>query len=120
MTRSELTRDEARQAFADAGLTYNVINKETLQRLRALINQHMADSGCFRGTFRCWQRGLIRITQWGIYAEIKCRSDYWDSREAVSFNTDGFIGFAGWADNQNTQPVLSGFMAWVKELTAKS
>lgn len=116
----EMTRDEARKAFSDAGLTYAVISRESIQRLRKLINQRMKDSGCFKGSYRCWQRGMIRLTQWGVYAEIKCRSENWESREAVSFNTDGFIGFAGWADNKNIQPVILGFMDWLKEIAPKA
>lgn len=36
-------------------------------------------------------------------------------REAISFNGDGFIGIAGWADDNNVQPFLRAFMRWLKE-----
>jgi hypothetical protein len=41
---------------------------------------------------------------------------HYDDREAVTFNRDGFIGFAGWADNESVQPVLAGFAEWIKEV----
>ena len=39
-------------------------------------------------------------------------SHYFTQREAISFNTDGFIGFAGWADQGNTNPLLRAFLKW--------
>lgn len=33
--------------------------------------------------------------------------------EGVSFNRDGFIGFAGWASDENVQPVLRAFKRWL-------
>ena len=39
-------------------------------------------------------------------------SHYFTQREAISFNTAGFIGFAGWADQGNTNPLLRAFLKW--------
>lgn len=111
-----MTRDQARAMFADARLDYSVLTTPNVRRLRTLINQRMAQSGCMKGTLRCRQRGVIRQERGGLFAEIKCKAFYFEDREAVSFNTDGFIGFAGWADEKNIQPVLAGFADWVKEL----
>ena len=112
----ENLRNAARAAFSAAGLTYDVLTPESMRRLRSLINERMKASGLILGTFRCRQRGVIKDLSSGRYAELRCRADYFDSREAVSFNTDGFIGFAGWADDRNVQPILDGFKAWVGEL----
>lgn len=38
---------------------------------------------------------------------------YFKMRECISFNRDGFIGFCGWADDENTAPVLEGFNEWL-------
>ena len=52
----------------------------------------------------------------GLYeAFLRVDGRYWQGREAVSFNGDGFIGIAGWADDNNVQPFLRGFMRWLKE-----
>lgn len=107
-----MTRDQARDLFTTAKLDYSVITPENLQRLRALINRQMEEGGGIKGTYRCRQRATIRKG----FAEIRCKSFYFDNREAISFNPDGFIGFAGWADDSNVQPVLAGFANWVKEL----
>ncbi|MCB2253440.1 hypothetical protein KTQ74_16155 [Pseudomonas chlororaphis] len=106
-----MSSNDARALFAGANLNYSVITQKNMQRLRALINQKMKESDLIKGTFRCHQRPIVREG----YAEIRCRSHYFDNREAVTFNGDGFIGFAGWADKENIQPVLAGFTDWVKE-----
>lgn len=112
-----MSRNEARQKFKDAGLTYAVITPETLRSLRSAINRHMKDSGLIRGTFRCRERGVIQTSKRGrFFAGINCRAFYFDNREAVSFNDDGFIGFAGWADDENIKPILDGFCEWVEAM----
>lgn len=107
-----MTRDEARSLFESAKLDYSVITPKSIQRLRTLINLRMKESGCMRGVLRCRQRAVVREG----YAEIKCKASYFDDREAVTFNRDRFIGFAGWADDKNIQPVLAGFTDWVREV----
>jgi len=115
---AKLSRDKTRSAFKDAGLTYKAITPESIKRLRTLINQSMKDSGLIKGSFRCHRRGVITRSKTGrFFAGITCQSFYFEQREAVSFNDDGFIGFAGWADDENIQPILSGFTEWVKELS---
>ena len=112
-----LTRDQARAAFNQSGLTYIVLTQQSVQRLRSLINQQMARAGLMMDSFRCHQRGIVRERTGGQrWAEIRCKSFYFERREAVSFNPDGFIGFAGWAADDNVQPILAGFMAWVDEM----
>ena len=44
---------------------------------------------------------------------MECCTDQWECREAVSFNHDGFVGFAGWADNRNIRPILDGVEEWL-------
>lgn len=111
-------RDLARKAFAESGLDYSDVTPQSIQSLRACINTAMVKSGCILGSFRCHQRGTVKSTALGKYAEIKCKSHYFDGREAVSFNTDGFIGFAGWADDKNVTPILDGFHEWVRATQA--
>jgi len=112
-----MTRDEAREQFKAAGLTYDVVNEASLQRLRDLIDERMIASGLIKGSYRCVRK--VKLQGGGkkpFFAGIECCAFYFDKREAVSFNRDGFIGFAGWSDDTNIQPILEGFAAWVKEL----
>lgn len=41
-----------------------------------------------------------------------------ERRECISFNADGWIGFAGWADQGNTNPILRAFIEWCDALAA--
>ena len=43
-------------------------------------------------------------------------SHYFERREAISFNGDGFIGFAGWADVGNKNPRKRAFWQGCDEL----
>ncbi|MCW3783566.1 hypothetical protein [Defluviimonas salinarum] len=110
-----MTRDDARAYWAASGLTYADLTGHSLKGLRKIIDAALRSSGLIEG-YRA--AGAPRITRigTGIAAEIYCRAYYFDRREAVTFNRDGFIGFAGWADEKNVQPILSAFRAWVDEL----
>lgn len=111
-----MTRDEARQAFADAGLDYSVLTKASIKRLRNMINTELRNSKLIRGTFRARQYVSLRQTPIGLTGYISCKAYYFDSRQAVTFEPGGFIGFAGWADETNVQPILKAFVAWVDEV----
>ncbi|PLP86826.1 hypothetical protein CYD26_22640 [Pseudomonas sp. FFUP_PS_473] len=112
MSTEAISRDQARDLFAKSGLTYSVLSPESMRSLRAKINERMVDSGVMNGALRCRQRATLRDG----YAEMRCKASYFDDREAITFNPDGFIGFAGWASDGNVQPILQGFAAWVKEM----
>ncbi|WP_406871590.1 hypothetical protein WHT83_14820 [Aminobacter sp. P9b] len=117
---AKLTRDQARKAWADACLGYSDLTDDRLRGLRALIDQEVKASGLIKGTFRATRAPrIVRNERW-MQVEIFCRAFYFDKREAVTFNSDGFIGFAGWADEVNVQPILRAFIAWVAALAAPS
>ena len=42
------------------------------------------------------------------------KTNRWDNRECVSFNDDGFIGIAGWADDNNVKPIISALIEWAE------
>lgn len=44
------------------------------------------------------------------------RGKYFEKREAVSFNRDGFIGVAGWAGSKNAAPILEGLHDWLNAM----
>ncbi len=115
-----MTRDEARSAFKQSGLTYEDLTIKSLQELRSEINIKMKEGAYMSGSFSCKQRPVIRSDHpHGFMANIRCRSHYFDNREAVSFNPDGFIGFAGWADDTHIRPILDGFVSWIGKLKTK-
>ena len=53
-------------------------------------------------------------------AYLYMKGAYFSERECISFNLDGFIGFAGWASNGNVQPILRAFIRWCDILVGES
>lgn len=66
--------------------------------------------------------GKISIRKKGdliVMADIKTNQKVkgeagWIGRQAITFESDGFIGFCGWADSHNQKPFIDGFMEWLK------
>lgn len=117
-----LQRYEARGAWEDSKLDYSVLTPGTLNSLITCINEDMIASGLVRKTFR--MRRLLNLRRDSArdvcQAQLRCKGFYFDDREAVTFGSDGFIGFAGWADEQNVQPILTGFIRWVGNISPKT
>lgn len=115
-----MTRDEAREAFRKSGLNFTILTKSNIARLRKLVDTEMRKSQLINDTFRAPRAATLRTDKEGrVTAEIKCNSRYFKNRQAISFDADGFIGFAGWADDENVKPVIAGFLKWTQEMTPK-
>lgn len=115
MTKST---DAARLLFKINGLTYRDIDKKAIARLEYEIADAMLKN---LGTITSMSLDDEKKIVWanaGIKEAYLTVSGTWfQVREAISFNEDGFIGFAGWADNNNFKPLLVAFKKWVKWLT---
>lgn len=107
----KLKRDMVRKAIASAGITVKNVTVEQLSELHSHLNVAMRKSDCYDGTMRMNVDSDIKSLWF-----MTCRTNEWDSREAISFNRDGFIGFAGWADDDNVQPILNGVTSWLLEM----
>lgn len=117
-----LTRDEAREAFSRE-LTYADVKPNDIRALEGFLcieyaqhernGEHMEMQPAYR---KATQPRINIAESGGIEsAFLRVTGFYFSGREAISFNADGFIGFAGWADDTNVQPFLRGFMRWLKE-----
>lgn len=118
--RTSLTRDDARRHWAASGLTYDVLTDVGLERLRLMIDTEMQSGEYLRGTFRA--RKKAKWLKSGC-ADIRCEAWYFKgpaARQCVTFEPGGFIGFAGWSDDTNIQPILRAFMAWVDQQASQS
>lgn len=114
--RTNWTRDDARAAWARSGLTYAALSPAAMERLRELLNAEMQSGEYLRGTFRANHKP--KVIRDGGY-DIRCTAWYFKGRQArqcITFEPGGFIGFAGWSDNTNIQPIIRAFMAWVSEI----
>ncbi|PTX52383.1 hypothetical protein IQ03_01364 [Gemmobacter caeni] len=111
-----LSRELAREAWTGTGLTIGDLTAADLSDLRARLDRGLRASGLIRGSFRMQGRVLTRSQEGRLRsAELRCRSDYFTDRQAVTFEEGGFVGFAGWADEVNVQPVLTAFIGWARE-----
>ena len=115
-----MNNNDARQYFQDKGLTYKVLSEYNIDLLKLLIQEEIMkarkeDMGCILVRVNEKTRGKKQggLVEW---LELTVKGTYFDSREAVTFNRDGFIGFAGWAPNTNVKPFIDAFVRWCDEV----
>lgn len=122
----DLTRDAARAYFKTNYMEYTKddsvfiaypIHKEDVMYLYQLCKRELSKIADYRPdiimsmsrcpVIKCNRNGAIKE------AYLYCDSDYFNKREAISFNRDGWIGFAGWASDTNVKPFLQAFYEWI-------
>lgn len=115
-----MSRDEARSHFSQSGLTYEDLTRDHIDSLKAILQKHLEERNERLPDSRMY---INKRNKKSIFAKgkltgcgITMRCHYFRSREAITFATSGFIGFAGWADDTNVAPLLSGFREWVDSL----
>lgn len=118
MDCKHMDRDQARSYWQASGLTYDAVTTRNIKLLRSMIDVSMRKSHLIDDTLRAG-KCKVNNTKSGKWADIRCNSRYFKDRQAVTFESDGFIGFAGWADDTNVQPILSAFIEWVDEISQK-
>ncbi len=92
-------RDQARDLFDHHGITSSNVSDKFLQVLWDSINKMMQQSYNYQGSYK-----MVK----GVSRFMTCETYQWYGREAISFNSDGFIGIAGWADDNNVRPIFDG------------
>ena len=125
-----MKRQEAREYFSNCGLSYKDKNPPRLRMLLSMLNEAFSkeeQTAIKDGVTPYWVRANDDKTfkaKFGddglICAYITGKGGYFNAREAISFNPDGFIGFCGEASAANAAPVLETFVKWcdyVKEAT---
>lgn len=112
-----MTRDEARAHWARSGLSVSAVDDASLRALRDKVDAALRATGLIKA-YRANPAQKVKAHPVGAHALVTCAAHYFTKREAVTFNSDGFIGFAGWADDQNVQPILAAFCGWVDEMQA--
>lgn len=101
---NESPNDKVREILKLKNITPENITIEMVKNLKDILNKHLEISGIYEGT--------ARIDKLKNYKYLTMSTNQWKNREAVSFNSDGFIGFCGWADSKNTQIILNAVMEW--------
>jgi len=108
-----------REKYKSLGLSYEKLNEEHIQMLRVFLTKEFeifgSDMKLKLSTPRKKDIKILKRT--GLqYAVIQVDGYYFSRREAITFNSDGFIGFAGWACDYNATPFVSAFDKWINWL----
>lgn len=117
------TNDEARAYFRDKGLTYDDITEGDIAALLIILGQELKKSNktgeASVNTMHMSKVVHIKKKTNGaiIYCFLYMNSHYFTQRECISFTQNGFIGFAGWADEGNLNPIRRAFMKWCDMMT---
>ena len=115
------TTNEAREFFKNRGLSYDSIHEGDILILCMMLQKELKKSnkaGETSVTMTLSKRVDVKKKSNGSITEcyIYMNAHYFTRRECISFNRDGFIGFAGWADQGNTNPLLRAFLEWCNYL----
>lgn len=118
-------RDFCRWLFSDwCGFTYADVRQEDVLALEGLLciayAQHELDAKSAIHLRPARRKSDATRVETGAdghvsCAYIRCDGAYFKGREAVSLNPDGFIGIAGWADDENVKPFAIALKAWVSK-----
>ena len=115
------TTNEAREFFKNRGISYDSIHEGDILILCMMLQKELKKSnkaGETSVTMTLSKRVDMKKKSNGSITEcyIYMNAHYFTRRECISFNRDGFIGFAGWADQGNTNPLLRAFLEWCNYL----
>ena len=128
------SRDEARKLYADANISYaDITHKDFLFLQFALADELEKYSKEVNdpeihgiSTMRISYEKRLYFPKFNTNSKnemtsafIRVDSHYFEGREAISFNRDGFIGFAGWADDTNIKPFVLAFNRFVWLISAR-
>lgn len=118
-------REIARENWRNSGLTYKDIHKEDIEKLSELIKYELQTYLPTTSHSRSMDLRLSKVRKKDYvynkdgtvkFACICMAGGYFDYREGICFNEDGFIGICGWADGSNKIPIINAFNRWLEEL----
>ena len=110
--------------FPEKGLSYHDITEGDILSLLMLLKREikMSNKAGETSVSTMHMSSKIYMKKRTNGTIIKCflyiNSHYFTQLEAISFNEGGFIGFAGWADQGNINPLLRAFLRWCDDLAA--
>lgn len=122
-----MTNDEARTYFVEKGLSYDDVTEANLDSLERLLiltlaeyrtsgDEHAEQMGMYLRKRLKKHTKILKRT--GLqYAMFRVNGSYFENREAITFNRDGFIGFGGEFSSVNVQPMLKAFCSWCDEIS---
>ena len=129
ITKDKPERDGAREYFSLSGLSYKDINYSDYLLLLGILQKRCEkenettlskakDGRLYNYLYsvplkKCKYYGEVHFEKGMTYAEIPICLDLDTLREGITFNKNGFISFAGWADDNNVKIFTEAFCEWV-------
>jgi len=110
-----IRKEKARNQFNEA-FDYTNLRNIHIEQLRLLVSHELAlhDEEMDMSLKSPLKKDLVVLKTRGLkYASIKVDGPYFSDREGITFNQDGFIGFAGWASGSNLKPFVIAFEKWL-------
>lgn len=121
-------RDAAREFFKP--LTFKDVTEENFYRLAHILSKILTNWNIDLQGNIITNKYQMKLESHKDYPNIKpltynaktkeafiiVNCDNYSMREGITFRKDGWIGFAGWADNDNVRPFLDAFEEWVNLL----
>ena len=118
---SKKITDKARDLFKyEYNLTYENISSKELYKLHQFISDELKNHKLEKHwiemlPIKIQKNSLAFYSNGSIkYAFLRCKCSSFNDREAISFNQNNFIGFAGWSDSTNIIPFVEAFKKWLK------
>lgn len=110
------TRNDAIDLYERANLSYSDIQKGDFDLLVEMIRKELSTATGIRMTVS--GKTYAKFGTNGLFfGTIYVDANYFDGREAITFERNGFIHFANWASDENVQPFLDAFEIWINKLT---
>ena len=107
-----ITREGLRKKFAECSFSYSKLNSNDLIFLMKFIRIELKKHKDFKMFLS--EKVDIKFNEDTLkYFYLRVNGPYFENREAISFNIDGFIGFCGWASSNNSKPFLTAFDNWI-------
>ena len=110
------TTEQAREYFKNKKIDYSILNKTNRDYLRQLVSEELEKQNKGDGTFvkirQQLKSDLLTQDSKTIMYNISCKGSWFDKRQGITFQRDGFIGFAGWSGSYHVEPFIKAFIKW--------
>lgn len=112
----EINSEDLRTSFKECGLSYDDITEDNFKRLidilKDVLTEYPHNNELEMKVCQPLKKDIKFKGGKLVEGYIKVDGSYFKGREAISFNKNGFIGFAGWASSDTIQPILDSFNRW--------
>lgn len=119
-----MTTKDAREYFKNKGLSYDDIGMVDFIQLHTIVGTFLDIYRTKTDHSRQMDMKIRKMCPRNkkfnkgklVRGEILIDGSYFHSREGITFNENGFIGFCGEFSTVNSEPILAAFVKWCDEL----